>query len=112
MTLSAARRTACGAAVALTLMFIPVTAHAENYIDAPARVVTPLDTESITDVCGYYPMGMYRHCDAGTGMTVMVDAQDIWGGIHEVCVHPGINNLQPGIRWRVVDAWWNGGIWC
>ncbi|MFD8493294.1 DUF6355 family natural product biosynthesis protein [Amycolatopsis sp. NPDC059657] len=68
--------------------------------------------ESTAAVCGFYPIGMYRHCDAGTGMWVTVDAEDIWGGIHEVCVHPGINDLQPGIRWRIVGAWWNGGIHC
>lgn len=76
-------------------------------VDAPAKAAGP---NSVAAVCGYYPMGMYRHCDAGSGSWVSVDAQDFWGGIHEVWVHPGINDLQPGIRWRVVDAWWNGGV--
>ncbi|MFD8497751.1 DUF6355 family natural product biosynthesis protein [Amycolatopsis sp. NPDC059657] len=96
----------------LTALLAPTVAHADTLADSPGRALAPPGADSVSAVCGYYPMGMYRHCDAGTGMWVMVDAQDIWGGIHEVCVHPGINDLQPGIRWRVVDAWWNGGIRC
>jgi hypothetical protein len=69
-------------------------------------------TPSAKAVCGYYPVGMYRHCDGGTGTTVMLDVRDIFGGVHTQCVGPGVTNLQPGIRWRVVDAWWNGGVHC
>ncbi|WP_285488585.1 DUF6355 family natural product biosynthesis protein [Amycolatopsis taiwanensis] len=63
-------------------------------------------------MCGYYPMGMYRHCDNGTGSTVMLDVQDIFFEKFHVCVGPGVTNLQPWIRWRVIDAWWNGGVGC
>ncbi|MFD2415383.1 DUF6355 family natural product biosynthesis protein [Amycolatopsis pigmentata] len=64
------------------------------------------------DQCGYIPMGQYRHCDNGSGSTVMLDVQDVFFGIHHYCVGPGLHNIQPGIRWRVVYAWWNGGVGC
>lgn len=62
--------------------------------------------------CGYLEWGQYRHCDGGTGSTVMLDVQDIWGNIYHYCVGPGVTDLQPVIRWRVTGAWWNGGVGC
>ena len=62
--------------------------------------------------CGYQGWGEYRHCDGGTGSTVMLDVQDIWGNIYHYCVGPGVTDLQPVIRWRVTGAWWNGGVGC
>jgi hypothetical protein len=62
--------------------------------------------------CGYLEWGQYRHCDGGTGSTVMLDVEDIWGNIYHYCVGPGVTDLQPVIRWRVTGAWWNGGVGC
>ncbi len=62
--------------------------------------------------CGYQSWGEYRHCDGGTGSTVMLDVQDIWGNIYHYCVGPGVTDLQPVIRWRVTGAWWNGDVGC
>lgn len=62
--------------------------------------------------CGYLEWGEYRHCDGGTGSTVMLDVQDVWGNIYHYCVGPGVTDLQPVIRWRVTGAWWNGGVGC
>lgn len=62
--------------------------------------------------CGYQGWGEYRHCDGGTGSTVMLDVRDIWGNIYHYCVGPGVTDLQPVIRWRVTGAWWNGGVGC
>ncbi|GAA3588438.1 hypothetical protein GCM10022222_86210 [Amycolatopsis ultiminotia] len=69
----------------------------------PARVLDP---------CGYVDPGMYRHCDGGSGSTVMLDVQDIFRNVYHYCVGPGVTNVQPVIRWRVIDAWWNGGVGC
>lgn len=66
----------------------------------------------IKERCGYLEWGQYRHCDGGTGSTVMLDVQDIWGNIYHYCVGPGVTDLQPVIRWRVTGAWWNGGVGC
>jgi hypothetical protein len=66
----------------------------------------------LRDSCGYQGWGEYRHCDGGTGSTVMLDVQDIWGNIYHYCVGPGVTDLQPVIRWRVTGAWWNGGVGC
>ncbi|MFE0025497.1 DUF6355 family natural product biosynthesis protein [Amycolatopsis sp. NPDC059021] len=74
----------------------------------PASAV-PVSTQ---EPCGYLGWGQYRHCDGGTGSTVMLDVQDIWGTIYNECVGPGVHDLQPGIRWRVTGAWWNGGVGC
>ena len=62
--------------------------------------------------CGYLGWGEYRHCDGGTGSTVMLDVEDVWGNIYHYCVGPGVTDLQPVIRWRVTGAWWNGGVGC
>ncbi|MFE0025496.1 DUF6355 family natural product biosynthesis protein [Amycolatopsis sp. NPDC059021] len=67
---------------------------------------------TVTDPCGYLSWGSYRHCDGGTGSTVMLDVQDVWGNIYHYCVGPGVTNLQAPIRWRVTGAWWNGGVGC
>ncbi|EHR53452.1 hypothetical protein FHU38_000119 [Saccharomonospora amisosensis] len=67
---------------------------------------------SAREACGYLGFAKYRHCDGGTGSTVMLDVIDILGGGHARCVGPGISDLQGGIRWRVVDAYWNGGVGC
>ncbi len=66
----------------------------------------------LKDPCGYQGWGQYRHCDGGTGSTIMLDVQDIWGNIYRYCVGPGVTDLQPVIRWRVTGAWWNGGVGC
>lgn len=66
----------------------------------------------VDDSCGYLGWGKYRHCDGGTGSTVMLDVEDFFGNIFHECVGPGISNLQPGIRWAVTGAWWNGGVGC
>ena len=68
--------------------------------------------EAPAETCGYFPVAQYRHCDNGSGSTVMLDVKDIFFGIHHVCVRPGVTNLQPYSRWAVVDAWWNGGVGC
>ncbi|UKD58552.1 DUF6355 family natural product biosynthesis protein [Amycolatopsis sp. FU40] len=62
--------------------------------------------------CGYIDPGMYRHCDGGSGSTVMLDVQDIFRNLFRYCVGPGITNVQPVVRLRVIDAWWNGGVGC
>ncbi|WP_232376952.1 DUF6355 family natural product biosynthesis protein [Amycolatopsis aidingensis] len=62
--------------------------------------------------CGYLGYGKYRHCDGGTGSTIMLDVEDIWGNIGRYCVGPGVTNLQPTFEWRVIGAWWNGGVGC
>ncbi|MEV7038387.1 DUF6355 family natural product biosynthesis protein [Amycolatopsis sp. NPDC051061] len=62
--------------------------------------------------CGYLGWGEYTHCDNGSGSTVMLDVEDIFFNLYHYCVGPGTTNLQPVIRWRVVGAWWNGGVGC
>ncbi|WP_410633810.1 DUF6355 family natural product biosynthesis protein [Amycolatopsis sp. cmx-4-83] len=62
--------------------------------------------------CGYVGGGEYAHCDNGSGSTVMLDVQDVFFNLYHYCVGPGITNLQPVIRWRVIGAWWNGGVAC
>ncbi|MGW4393818.1 DUF6355 family natural product biosynthesis protein [Amycolatopsis nivea] len=42
----------------------------------------------------------------------MLDVQDIFRNIYHYCVGPGMTNLQPVVRLRVIDAWWNGGYGC
>ncbi|MEW2507903.1 DUF6355 family natural product biosynthesis protein [Amycolatopsis sp. NPDC047767] len=79
---------------------------------AELRPIGPNSSATVKDPCGYYDWGMYRHCDGGSGSTVMLDVQDIFRNIYHVCVRPGVTNLQGGIRWRVIDAWWNGGVGC
>lgn len=70
------------------------------------------EPSGLKDPCGYLGWAKYRHCDGGTGSTVMLDVEDIWGNIHTRCVGPGVTDLQPGIRWAVTGAWWNGGVGC
>lgn len=70
------------------------------------------DRFGLEGTCGYQGWGEYRHCDGGTGSTVMLDVKDIWGNIYLYCVGPGLTDLQPVIRWRVAGAWWNGGVGC
>ncbi len=62
--------------------------------------------------CGYIGGGEYVHCDNGSGSTVMLDVQDIFFNLYHYCVGPGTTNIQPVIRWRVIGAWWNGGVGC
>jgi hypothetical protein len=78
-------------------------------MDASAR---PTSEKVEITGCGYIGGGEYTHCDNGSGSTVMLDVQDIFFNLYHVCVGPGTTNLQPGIRWRVIGAWWNGGVWC
>ncbi|MFJ7218917.1 DUF6355 family natural product biosynthesis protein [Amycolatopsis sp. NPDC098790] len=66
----------------------------------------------LREQCGYLGWGEYRHCDGGTGTTVDLDVQDVWGNLYRYCVGPGKTDLQPVIRWRVTGAWWNGGVGC
>jgi hypothetical protein len=76
---------------------------------------SPAGAESqvqLREQCGYLGGGEYRHCDNGTGTRVDLDVRDIWGNLYRYCVGPGTTNLQPVIRWRVVGAWWNGGVGC
>lgn len=73
---------------------------------------SPVVRHELKDPCGYLSWGEYRHCDGGTGSTVMLDVEDIWGNIYLYCVGPGVTDLQPVIRWRVTGAWWNGGVGC
>ncbi|MFF1608826.1 DUF6355 family natural product biosynthesis protein [Amycolatopsis sp. NPDC058278] len=65
-----------------------------------------------TSGCGYIGGGEYTHCVNGSGSTVMLDVRDIFFNLYHYCVGPGTTNLQPVIRWRVVGAWWNGGVGC
>ncbi|GAA3549796.1 hypothetical protein GCM10022222_36730 [Amycolatopsis ultiminotia] len=67
---------------------------------------------SVRMPCGYIDPGTYRHCDGGSGSTVMLDVQDIFRNLFHYCVGPGITNVQPVVHWRVIDAWWNGGVGC
>ncbi|MET8845989.1 DUF6355 family natural product biosynthesis protein [Amycolatopsis sp. NPDC004625] len=73
---------------------------------APAldRIATP--------GCGYIGGGEYVHCDNGSRSTVMLDVEDIFFNLYHYCVGPGTTDIQPVIRWRVVGAWWNGGVGC
>ncbi|HEY2100091.1 MAG TPA: DUF6355 family natural product biosynthesis protein [Pseudonocardia sp.] len=80
--------------------------------EASAAVEQPSKPASPAEACGYLGGGEYRHCDAGTGSTVMLDVQDLWGSIYHYCVGPGTTNIQPVIRWRIRDAWWNGRVGC
>ncbi|UJW32635.1 DUF6355 family natural product biosynthesis protein [Saccharothrix sp. AJ9571] len=66
----------------------------------------------VEEKCGYLGWAKYRHCDGGSGATVTLDVQDLWGNIREVCVWPGVTDLQPYMTYRVTGAWWNGGVWC
>lgn len=77
--------------------------------EASAAVAKPA---APAEACGYLGGGEYRHCDGGTGSTVLLDVRDIWGNIFHYCVGPGTTDIQPVIRWRIADAWWNGGIGC
>ncbi|WP_406637590.1 DUF6355 family natural product biosynthesis protein [Amycolatopsis sp. WGS_07] len=79
---------------------------------ASAVSATPAAPARVLDPCGYIDPGMYRHCDGGSGSTVMLDVQDILRSIYHYCVGAGTTNLQPVIRLRVIDAWWNGGVGC
>ena len=92
---------AVATAFALAIGCTAVASAAETNIDS-----------TLKDPCGYLGWGKYRHCDGGTGSTVMLDVEDIWGHIHTRCVGPGVTDLQPGIRWAVTGAWWNGGVGC
>ncbi|TVT52016.1 hypothetical protein FNH05_13660 [Amycolatopsis rhizosphaerae] len=98
----------------LAAVFLTATAALTGAGSAAAdtRPAPEPGTARLAEVCGFYPVGMYRHCDNGSGSTVMLDVRDIFWGIHHVCVGPGVTNLQPGIRWRVIGAWWNGGVGC
>ncbi|MBN6034169.1 DUF6355 family natural product biosynthesis protein [Amycolatopsis sp. 195334CR] len=66
----------------------------------------------MSERCGYLGGGRYNHCDGGTRSTVMLDVEDLWGGITHVCVRPGITDLQPYVTYRISGAWWNGGVGC
>lgn len=78
-------------------------------MDASAR---PMPEKAEAAGCGYIGGGEYTHCDNGSGSTVMLDVQDIFFNVFHYCVGPGTTNLQPVIRWRVIGAWWNGGVGC
>jgi len=78
---------------------------------ADASVVTTVEKVGLAG-CGWDGGGEYTHCDNGSGSTVMLDVQDIFLNLYHYCVGPGTTNLQPVIRWRVIGAWWNGGVGC
>jgi hypothetical protein len=80
--------------------------------EASAAVEQPREPASAAEPCGYLGGGEYRHCDGGTGSTVMLDVTDLWGNVFHYCVGPGTTNIQPVIRWRIRDAGWNGGVGC
>ncbi|MFD2472084.1 DUF6355 family natural product biosynthesis protein [Amycolatopsis silviterrae] len=90
------------ALTALAVLALSMGAASETWA-RPAAVRLP---------CGYLDPGMYRHCDGGSGSTVMLDVQDIFRNLYHYCVGPGITNVQPVVRLRVIDAWWNGGVGC
>ncbi|MER7859129.1 DUF6355 family natural product biosynthesis protein [Amycolatopsis japonica] len=96
-----------GVAAALAVAGSGVTANA-----ATARETAAGGPLVVSEGCGYLGWGKYRHCDGGTGSTVMLDVEDIWGNLFHYCVGPGTTNLQPVIKWRVTGAWWNGGTRC
>ncbi len=96
-----------GAVVALTVAGSGATANA-----ATAREPAVRAPVTVSEGCGYLGWGKYRHCDGGTGSTVMLDVEDFWGSIFHYCVGPGTTNLQPVIKSRVIGAWWNGGVRC
>jgi hypothetical protein len=87
---------------------VPVAGHHAVSIMAPAAGA-PV---TVDEGCGYLGGAKYRHCDGGSGSTVMLDVRTLWGDIGHYCVGPGITNLQPVYRWAVTDAWWNGGWGC
>lgn len=97
-----------GAVVALGI----VAASAGMASTASASPNAGTAITQVNDSCGYLGWGKYRHCDGGTGSTVMLDVEDFFGNIFHECVGPGISDLQPGIRWAVTGAWWNGGVRC
>ena len=99
--------------VLLGVMAVVVAFGGAGIASAPAAsAATVSEQASLKDPCGYLGWGKYRHCDGGTGSTVMLDVEDFWGHIHTRCVGPGVTDLQPGIRWAVTGAWWNGGVGC
>lgn len=79
---------------------------------AMAASAQPTSEKAEAAGCGYIGGGEYVHCDNGSGSTVMLDVQDIFFNLYHYCVGPGKTNLQPVIRWRVIGAWWNGGVGC
>ncbi|GAB2790735.1 DUF6355 family natural product biosynthesis protein [Amycolatopsis magusensis] len=92
-----------GAGVAVVALLVGGTATAS---------AAPLSPGSVAEKCGYLGWGKYNHCDGGSGATVMLDVEDLWGGISLVCVRPGITDVQPYVDYRVTGAWWNGGVGC
>ncbi|UUV28559.1 DUF6355 family natural product biosynthesis protein [Amycolatopsis roodepoortensis] len=96
-----------GALAALAVAGSGATANA-----ATARESASRGPVAVSEGCGYLGWGKYRHCDGGTGSTVMLDVEDFWGALFRYCVGPGTTNLQPVIKWRVTGAWWNGGTRC
>ncbi|MEU3622525.1 DUF6355 family natural product biosynthesis protein [Amycolatopsis coloradensis] len=96
-----------GAVAALAVAASGMTANADTARETAAR-----GPVTVNEGCGYLGWGKYRHCDGGTGSTVMLDVEDIWGNLFHYCVGPGTTNLQPVIKWRVIGAWWNGGTRC
>ncbi|WP_410658371.1 DUF6355 family natural product biosynthesis protein [Amycolatopsis sp. lyj-112] len=96
-----------GAVAALAVAGSGATANVATAVEAASR-----GPVTVSEGCGYLGWGKYRHCDGGTGSTVMLDVEDFWGDLFRYCVGPGTTNLQPVIRWRVIGAWWNGGTRC
>jgi hypothetical protein len=87
---------------------VPVSRHPADSVVMSARATAA----SVEEGCGYLGGAKYRHCDGGSGSTVMLDVRTFWGDIGHYCVGPGITNLQPVYRWVVTNAWWNGGWGC
>lgn len=100
-------RTATSALLLGAGLLLPQAASAAPPVNAAPH--TPL---SVDERCGYLGGGRYHHCDGGSRSTVMLDVEDLWGGITHVCVRPGITDLQPYVTYRIAGAWWNGGVGC
>jgi hypothetical protein len=106
----------CARFVALVVSFVGVVVVGLVAISGPAVAATVEpsghSTAQLREKCGYLGWGEYRHCDGGTGSTVDLDVEDVWGNRYRYCVGPGVTDVQPVIRWRVTGAWWNGGVRC
>ncbi len=111
-TMNPARRRVRTASTGLALAVLALGGALASTGTASADTPSAHSPAAVEDACGYLGWGKYRHCDGGTGSTVMLDVTDFFGGEHTRCVGPGVTDLQPGIRWAVVGAYWNGGVGC
>jgi hypothetical protein len=98
---------AAGATIGTASATPAARGHQTSAAAAPAAL-----PPTVEEGCGYLGSALYRHCDGGSGSTVMLDVETFWGGHGQYCVGPGTTNLQPVYRWAVTGAWWNGGWGC